>query len=349
MTRRVDAICRAAVGLRDAHDDVDALIVALGQALDADDLIVLRPRGRQVIALSASREGGTWRSATDAVGSIGASALEDADPYALVLEAAHELSMPADGSWSAGRAHSGPLVLGVRDADMGLSDNCAGALATILDVLITRQLRFVTGRMNAVLEERARIASAIHEGVSQELATIAVQTEVLAQLVGDHLQATELVGLIRTTARQTMSNVRTAIVDLTPVVPDDVWLADGLRRFVDDFSSKSALRVSFTVAGAPRMIAPGALGLVFAFVQEGLTNLRKHSSAHSGIVEVAYSHDAVAVTVSNDGGSNGRGHSVESTGQGLDLMRGRARLLGGDVRVTNGSTGGREVTLRLPL
>jgi len=185
--------------------------------------------------------------------------------------------------------------------------------------------------------------------VSQELATIAVQTEVLAQLVGDHLQATELVGLIRTTARQTMSNVRTAIVDLTPVVPDDVWLADGLRRFVDDFSSKSALRVSFTVAGAPRMIEPGALGLVFAFVQEGLTNLRKHSSAHSGIVEVAYSHDAVAVTVSNDGGSNGRGHSVESTGQGLDLMRGRARLLGGDVRVTNGSTGGREVTLRLPL
>jgi signal transduction histidine kinase len=203
--------------------------------------------------------------------------------------------------------------------------------------------------MTALLEERGRIASEIHDGVAQELTTVSIQLDVLEELMNrDPARAGELVSVIRASARAALDLTRSAIVDMTPVVPDRSWLLSGLPQVVEDFSKRWHAEVSFTLDGEAQIVGPNALAVVFAFVQEGLTNLRKHSEIRRGAVAVEFVPEAVCVSVRTPAWG-GNGDSLGHPGHGLDIVKGRARLLGGDVQLEQISEGDTEIRLRLPL
>jgi two-component system sensor histidine kinase UhpB len=192
------------------------------------------------------------------------------------------------------------------------------------------------------------MASDIHEGVSQELATVSVQLEVLSQLLSDSPQVQELAGLTRATTRRAIVSIREAILDLARPFPRDAALSTGMREFVEEFARRWAVDVSFDAGGDPSVIEPDVLALVYAFVQETLTNLRKYSASPMGAVHLEFDEHVMTVTVRSEGEAIVNGSAGESTGQGLQLMAGRARLLGGDVRSITQPNGGREVVLEVP-
>jgi signal transduction histidine kinase len=96
------------------------------------------------------------------------------------------------------------------------------------------------------------------------------------------------------------------------------------------------------------MIGPDALAVIFAFIQEGLTNLRKHSEILRGAVVVKFDRAAVSVTVRTPAWRQ-NGHALGSPGHGLDIVQSRARLLGGDIELEQLSDGVTEMRLEVPL
>ena len=83
-------------------------------------------------------------------------------------------------------------------------------------------------------------------------------------------------------------------------------------------------------------------------LQEALTNVRKHADATVVRVSAELADGELRITVID----NGRGFRPEETsGEGLGVqgMKERARLLGGDLVVSSEPSGGTAVQLEVPL
>jgi signal transduction histidine kinase len=313
-------------------------------------MVAVRPGRRQVIADCAWRaDHEDWKARSVNVLGLSPSRLDEITPIQASKVGAEAVGAPFQPPWEAGRSANGKLVLGLAGARRGFSVTDASLLATAVEVVLARQQASSTNQSNAVLKERARIASLIHQGASQELATVLVQLEILEEfLEREPSRAREFVSEIRETTRQAMASMRAALVELTPAVSDGSWLCVGLKRLVDNFVDDWGVELSFTFEGEPQTIGSEVLGLVFAFVTEGLTNFRKYSASKRGHVRATCDNETILVSVHDDGPAASEG-VTELPGHGLNILWGRARLLGGDLRVAGQAEGGTEVLLEIPI
>jgi signal transduction histidine kinase len=104
----------------------------------------------------------------------------------------------------------------------------------------------------------------------------------------------------------------------------------------------------------------------YRIVQEALTNVLRHADAGRACVELAFSHGALVVTVSDDGrggrsggadigqadgavGPSGGAAAASGSGHGIVGMRERVVNLGGDLSAGPDPGGGFTVRARLPL
>jgi signal transduction histidine kinase len=88
----------------------------------------------------------------------------------------------------------------------------------------------------------------------------------------------------------------------------------------------------------------------YRIVQEGLTNAIKHAGGASTQVLVAYDDAALRVEVSDDGHPRIRHpHASSGAGQGLQGMRERVTMVGGELTAERRPNGGWVVSAHLPL
>jgi signal transduction histidine kinase len=292
-----------------------------------------------------------WSHRSAPLRALTSASFEDVELATLVELGAEEVGVP-EFSWELGRAANARFVLGVADPSLELTDATMITIATGVDALVARDEAVATARTTALLLERARIASEIHQGVCQEISTLHLQLQVLQELFGrDQDGARRLLGEIERSAELCSQSLRSAIVHLTPVIPDNSWPAGALQRFICEFAEEWDMTLEFDVRGPIRQLDPELLALLFAFVQEGLTNMRKHSAARRGVVQVSFDegcfradildHDVFVV-------ASGATETAPPLGHGLSLMRSRARLLGGDVRFFTAKCGGTRLSLEVP-
>ena len=206
-------------------------------------------------------------------------------------------------------------------------------------------------RNNALLRERARIASVIHEGITQVLTNVAVQMEVLDKLLEQPEAARSLLVRNREAVLEALDSLRGAILELTPNAPEWTELAGGLERFVSDFAAQWGLDVAFAIEGAPRDVDPEIVALVFGFVQEALSNVRKHAGTTAADVVLSFAAGDLSVRVNDEGGGFDPAARTEGfrEHQGLSLTRSRARLMGARVDVDSAPGSGACLTLHVPL
>lgn len=204
-------------------------------------------------------------------------------------------------------------------------------------------------RHNALLRERARIASVIHEGITQVLTNVSVQLEVLRHSAENPDVVRELVGMSRDAVLESLESLRAVIFDLNP--PEEEWadLISGLRSFLDDYASQWGIAVTFNVDGDARDVDAEIISTVFAFVQEGLTNVRRHAQTDAATVTVTFASDRLHVAV-QDEGAGIQPHDTDGLRphQGLNIVKSRVRLLQGSVRIDSSPGAGTTVAITVP-
>jgi signal transduction histidine kinase len=325
---------------------------ALARLAGQKAALSLAPSPRGISATAAWDGEGGWRHHE---GSIPEPAWDEGwrDPGAAAREAARIAGMGDFATWAVGRtlAFEPELILALAGGPLLPSPRGMEMFATGVARTLADQRLEVTTRGISLLRERSRLASMTHEGITQVVTNVAIQLEVLDQVLEDPARARGMVRSSRTAVLEALDSLRGAVFEIAPAVPEWGDLATGLRRYTADFGAQWGLDVSYTVVGLAREVPADVLALTFAFVQEGLTNLRRHAQTTGGEVTLRFEPAGLSLSVCDRG--VGFDRSVRQTHgfrqqQGLALTEARAKLMGGRFEVRSSPGRGTCISLRIP-
>ena len=188
--------------------------------------------------------------------------------------------------------------------------------------------------MNAVMQERERLSRELHDGVAQLVADLLLRLDTIKDLVQtdrQHQAEAELERL-HEVADEIYEDIGESIAGLRTNVTEQ-GLIGALQDYVDQFEERHQnptslqLRTGQAPEAANRLSPPAALQ-IFRFIQEALTNVRKHAKAREVTVTLtSIGSDQLRVVIADDGQGftpnsqkNGKARSL-----GLTSMRERRR------------------------
>jgi len=206
-------------------------------------------------------------------------------------------------------------------------------------------------RERAVVEERARIAREIHEGVAQNLYFLGLQLEMCQKLTRENPQRVEqeLSGL-QALLQESIGDLRRLIWALRPVELEELGPIEAVRRLASDLEAQVGLKIEVTVRGKERRLSPEVEGALYRCAQEALNNVAKHAQARHAWVVFELEQDRVQIEVRDDG----RGFDVASElkaprGLGLRHLSERIEELGGKFHIDSAPQRGTCLRAVLPL
>ena len=203
-------------------------------------------------------------------------------------------------------------------------------------------------RKSGVLEERQRLAREIHDTLAQGFASIIVHLERTEQI--NHLQGSPAKGhidLARSVAREGLEESRRMMAALRPEILEQRALPEALGRVCQEWSRRTGIESKLSITGTPEPMHPEIEFTILRGVQEGLTNIARHSGAHTTAVTLSYMEDLIVLDVQDDG----KGFVPSAggpAGYGLHGMRERVEGLQGALQVESVLGEGTTISLTLP-
>jgi signal transduction histidine kinase len=212
------------------------------------------------------------------------------------------------------------------------------------------ELRALTGRLLQAQEtERRRIAGELHDDLSQSLALVAVELDLLAQSPPGISGSLEpRVRGISDRVKQLSSTVHDLSHQLHPTKLEQLGLVAALRGLCGELGPAHGLRITFAAEGLPASIPSDTALCLYRITQEALRNVIKHSGAREARVELNGAPDTFTLRVSDDGSGFDTESVVGKGGLGLVSMRERLRLVGGEISFNSQPSGGTRVEVRTP-
>lgn len=222
-------------------------------------------------------------------------------------------------------------------------------------IVIAIQHGLMTSKLQSlsVVEERARIAREMHDGLAQVLGYMNLQVQTLQALYqqgkGDELQI-ELRHM-RQAIQGAHADVRENILSLRTTLANEKGLVSALGEYLDEFSIQTGLDAKFLneIAEALNLASIAEVQLT-CILQEALANVRKHANATCVNVKLYKENEKgaewVCMEVVDDGVGIKEGGSKRSFG--LQTMRERANSVGGTLQVHSSPGEGTSIICRLP-
>ena len=154
-------------------------------------------------------------------------------------------------------------------------------------------------------DERGHLAREIHDDLGQALTLLRLQASWIrdhaampaAELVERHLDMARVIDGASGALRRIVSGLR-------PPILDEARLSDALRWQCDTFAAKTGVSVDFDSdepPGAYRGVSDEASTALFRLLQEALTNVARHASAHRVAVRLRVDAHGLTLAVQDDG------------------------------------------------
>jgi len=199
-------------------------------------------------------------------------------------------------------------------------------------------------------EERRRVATEIHDGVTQQLISIWYRVQACERLLerdlpaarGELEEAKSLIG-------EALNEARSAIYDLRPATLDDLGLVPAIEALTRrTFGPEVEVNVATDIPPHLPMHLETAL---YRICQELLNNVRKHAGAGRVEINLESGRDQIRMIVIDDG----RGFDVGAyrnlrpeTSFGLAGVTERVEMVGGRLDLTSEEGKGTRAEIRIP-
>ena len=198
--------------------------------------------------------------------------------------------------------------------------------------------------LNAQEGERARIARELHDDVSQQMALLEIDLELLGRAVP--VSEEDLADEALRRARDVAKSVHDLSHRLHPAKLRLIGLVAALNGLQRELS-QADLRITFTHDNVPSAISSEVTLCIFRVVQEALQNAVKYSRARNVSVHLAGSPSGLVLAIADDG----VGFDVDKAwGKGLGLISIQERLdaIGGTFQIHSTPGSGTRLDITVP-
>lgn len=199
----------------------------------------------------------------------------------------------------------------------------------------------------AALEERQRLASDLHDAVSQTLFSASVIAESLPRIRQDEDALEQGLDRLARMSRGALAEMRTLLLELRPSALIETDFRTLVKHLINAARSRMDTQVELVV-DAERIILPADVQVgLYRIVQEALNNIIKHARAQNAVIKIVDHPEHIEITVQDDG----RGFNIStvpSDHMGLRIMQERAAKIDVQVKIISDASSGTIVTALYP-
>jgi signal transduction histidine kinase len=217
------------------------------------------------------------------------------------------------------------------------------------DNAVERRLRELIGHLLASQEEeRRRLACALHDDFSQQLALLAIDLEQLR--LHPPSSQTELTSRLQELSERTdgiSSRVYRLSHELRPAKLEALGLFATLQSYCEEVSQQYNVSVTFDGHGRTDAIRTAVALCVYRVTQEALDNVVQHSGSFARVQLIADDRQ-LRLSIEDDGVGFDAAGSWHG-GLGFASMRERLYAVGGDLRIESTRSSGVRLGIWIPL
>ena len=215
------------------------------------------------------------------------------------------------------------------------------------------KLRRLASRLSlAEQHERQRIATLLHDRISQTLALSKIKLGMLHELTSD-TEFTEEIEEIRELLEKTIQETRSLTFELSPPILNVLSFESAVEWLCEKIQKEHDIILSFKDDNLNKPLEDDIRAVLFQAVSELLVNVVKHAKAQKAKISIQKEDKAIRVMVEDDGIgfdlSKSKYHFAQTGGFGLFNISERLEFLGGSIGMESKPNRGTCVTLKAPL
>jgi signal transduction histidine kinase len=206
--------------------------------------------------------------------------------------------------------------------------------------------------ISAQEDERRRLARELHDETSQTLSALAMKLET-ALAAWPTNESRDRLNEAKSLTVRTLEELHRLIFDLRPSVLDDLGLLSAIRWYAERHLERRGITVHFEVSGSEMRMSPELETALFRVAQETITNIAKHASADTVLIQILERDDGIAIEIEDDGEGFDPASlpppAARERGLGLLGMRERVELFGGTIEIESAPGRGTRIAIAVPL
>lgn len=199
--------------------------------------------------------------------------------------------------------------------------------------------------------ERRRIAANLHDSLGQNLLAIKNQAHLALQAAAGNGAMSQRLAAISTTVLGALEEVRQITHDLRPYQLDRLGLRQAIIALVRHVSETSPLEFACNVDAIDGVFLGDGEINIYRIVQEGVTNVVKHSQATEAAVVLRRENGHLVISIRDNGRGRPSGERAAPdgrTGFGLSSMAERVRIMGGNLEIESAPEQGFRLNVTIP-
>lgn len=213
-----------------------------------------------------------------------------------------------------------------------------------VEAALRRDREFLQHLLSLSESDRKLIAYEIHDGLVQYVTASLMHLDSLVQLLPPEVPHENL-DVSRSLLRHALAEARRLISGLRPPILDEAGVVAAIDYLVRE--QPDDCQITFQHDVHSERFTPLLESAVFRICQEALTNVRKHSRASQATIDLVEENETVRLSIRDNGGGF---DSTAISGKtfGLQGIRERTRLLGGQATIESARGAGTRISVVLP-
>jgi len=206
------------------------------------------------------------------------------------------------------------------------------------------QKQLLESRLEMQEETFNSISREIHDNVGQLLSLVKVQLNIAEQ---NGTAGTDLLGDIKTNVGQAMTDLRDIAKSLSSERLQWIPLTQAVGQELQRIGRNGLMQCNLRILGEERELSDQTKMIVFRMVQESMQNILKHAQASEMEILFDFADSELRICIQD----NGMGFDTEKAatgGLGLQNIKTRAALMGGNAHIESAAEKGTTIILYVP-
>jgi signal transduction histidine kinase len=201
---------------------------------------------------------------------------------------------------------------------------------------------------------RAALTRELHDGILQSLLSAEMQVEVLRRQRPNSGELERRLAALQSLIHQEALNLRDLIEKTKPLNFSPKELPDFLAELVAKFRIETGISTRLETEEGNITLRPNICQEIVRIVQEGLSNVRKHSGARNVVITLCEGDEGQhKLSIADDGKGFGfRGRvtqtQLDASHRGPGIIKERVRLIGGELTIDSSPGQGARLEITIP-